>query len=251
MDANPIRFGPSGPIDLIIVRELTGGIYFGDHYRQRSGEEAVDTCRYTREQIRRVAECAFEIARLRKKTVVCVDKANVLETSRLWREVLNEVKDDYKDVELSFMLVDNCAMQLVRDPGQFDVILTENMFGDILSDEAGQITGSLGLLPSASLSGAISDRRLTLGDADESPVVFGLYEPVHGSAPDIAGQGKANPLGAILSAAMMLRYSFGMDAEADVIENAVESLLEQGVRTPDLGGTATTEDVGGSVASRV
>jgi 3-isopropylmalate dehydrogenase len=215
VESSPVKFGPSGPIDLIVVRELTGGIYFGKpRERREGGEVAVDTCVYRKSEIDRISKRGFEIARQRRKRLHCVDKANVLETSRMWREVVSEVAKEYADVELDFMLVDNCAMQLVRDPGQFDVILTENMFGDILSDEAAQITGSLGLLPSASLS-----------DPREGSV-FGLYEPAHGSAPDIAGLGVANPIATILSAAMMLRFSFGMETEAAVMEDAVAAALE-------------------------
>lgn len=242
MDASPVKFGPSGPIDLIVCRELTGGIYFGQpRERREGGEVAVDTCVYSRAEVRRIAERAFQIAAQRRRKVTTVDKANVLETSRLWREVVAEVAVQHPDIEHDFMLVDNCAMQLVRDPGQFDVILTENMFGDILSDEAAQVAGSLGMLPSASIS-----------DADEqSDTVFGLYEPAHGSAPDIAGQGIANPLATILSAAMMLRFSLKMAAEADAIERAVERALEDGVRSRDLGGTATTSEIGDAVIARL
>lgn len=236
IDTSPVKFGPSGPIDLIVVRELTGGIYFG-RPRERSpdGEKAIDTCVYTRTEIRRIAQRGFEIASQRDRRLTVVDKANVLETSRLWREVVAEVARNYEDVELDFMLVDNCAMQLVRDSGQFDVILTENMFGDILSDEAAQVTGSLGMLPSASLSDS------------KGTSAFGMYEPAHGSAPDIAGQGVANPLATILSASMMLRYSLGMSAEADRVESAVESALSDGVRSRDLGGMATTSDIADAV----
>jgi len=242
MEASPVKFGPSGPIDLIVCRELTGGIYFGQpRERREGGEVAVDTCVYSRAEVRRIAERAFEIAARRRHKVTTVDKANVLETSRLWREVVSEVAQAYPDTQHEYMLVDNCAMQLVRDPGQFDVVLTENMFGDILSDEAAQVTGSLGMLPSASLS-----------DADESTdTVFGLYEPAHGSAPDIAGQGVANPLATILSAAMMLRFSFKMDNEADAVEHAVERALDDGVRSRDLGGTASTSEVGDAVVARL
>lgn len=183
---------------------------------------AVDTAVYSQHEVGRIAARAFEIARARRKEIVSVDKANVLETSRLWRETVTRMAAENPDVKVSHMLIDNCAMQLIRDPRQFDVILTENMFGDILSDEASMITGSLGLLPSASLSDAKNGK------------VFGMYEPVHGSAPDIAGQGRANPLAAILSAAMMLRYSFGEGDGAARIDFAVESALEQGLRTADI-----------------
>jgi 3-isopropylmalate dehydrogenase len=206
-------------LDILVVRELTGGIYFGQPKERRDeGRTAVDTCIYTEAEVERIAHVAFRAARRRRKKVASVDKANVLETSRLWREVVTRVARQYPDVEVQHVLVDNAAMQLIRDPRQFDVILTENMFGDILSDEAAMLTGSLGMLPSASL-----------GER-----TFGLYEPVHGSAPDIAGQGVANPLATILSAAMMLRYSFGMNEAARDIEKAVDAALQEGYRTPDI-----------------
>lgn len=241
--ASPLKEGRS-KIDLMVVRELTGGIYFGEpRGRRDNGNTAFDTCLYSRHEVERIARRAFEIATKRRHQLVSVDKNNVLETSRLWREVVDEVAKEYPQVSTSHMLVDNCAMQLVRDPGQFDVILTENMFGDILSDEASMITGSLGLLPSASLSDA-------KGDA-----VFGLYEPVHGSAPDIAGQGKANPIAAILSAAMMMRYSFGDRETGERIENAVEAALRDGLRTADIHERNTqilsTSEMGDAIASRL
>lgn len=206
--------------DMVIVRELTGGLYFGERKttEENGVRTAVDTLTYNEKEIRRIAMKAFEIARKRRKQVTSVDKANVLDSSRLWRSVVEEVAKDYPDVTLSHMLVDNCAMQLVRDPGQFDVILTENMFGDILSDEASMVTGSIGMLSSASLN----------------ETKFGLYEPSHGSAPDIAGQNKANPIATILSAAMMLRYSLDMDKEADAVEAAVQKVLTDGYRTGDI-----------------
>ena len=206
--------------DLIIVRELTGGLYFGKrHTESLNGVlQVTDTLTYNENEIRRIAIKAFDIARKRRKKVTSVDKANVLDSSRLWRKVTEEVWADYPDVELEHMLVDNCAMQLVRDPGQFDVVLTENMFGDILSDEAAMITGSLGMLSSASLN----------------ETKFGLYEPSGGSAPDIAGQDIANPIATILSAAMLLRYSLDLDEEASAIENAVKKVLEDGIRTRDI-----------------
>ena len=210
-------------MDLIVMRELTGGIYFGrPRERRENGTMAVDTCVYHKFEVERIARRGFEIARTRRHQLVSVDKANVLETSRLWRETVEEVAREYPDVSMSHMLIDNCAMQLIRNPGQFDVILTDNMFGDILSDEASMITGSLGLLPSASLSDAKGD------------TVFGMYEPVHGSAPDIAGQGRANPLATILSAAMMLQYSFGDVEGAGRIEKAVDDALAEGLRTADI-----------------
>ena len=206
--------------DMVIMRELTGGLYFGDRYtREVDGVmTAVDTLTYNEKEIRRIAVKAFDIAMKRRKKVTSVDKANVLDSSRLWRKVVEEVAADYAEVELSHMLVDNCAMQLVMNPGQFDVILTENMFGDILSDEASMITGSIGMLSSASMN--------------ESK--FGLYEPSHGSAPDIAGKDMANPIATILSAAMLLRYSFDMDREADAVEKAVQTVLTEGYRTGDI-----------------
>ena len=206
--------------DMVIMRELTGGLYFGKrHTEEVDGlRQATDSLVYNENEIRRIAIKAFEIARKRRSNVISVDKANVLDSSRLWRAVVNEVSKDYPDVTLSHMLVDNCAMQLVMNPGQFDVILTENMFGDILSDEASMITGSIGMLPSASLS--------------ESSL--GLYEPSHGSAPDIAGKDLANPIATILSAAMLLRYSFDMDEEANAVENAVKKVLKDGYRTVDI-----------------
>ena len=220
-DACPLRDEIIGDgFDMIIVRELTGGLYFG---ARKTTEEngvrtAVDTLSYNENEIRRIAIKAFEIARKRRNKVTSVDKANVLDSSRLWRSVVEDVAKDYQDVTLEHMLVDNCAMQLVRDPKQFDVILTENMFGDILSDEASMVTGSIGMLSSASLN----------------ETKLGLYEPSHGSAPDIAGQNKANPIATILSAAMMLRYSLDLDKEADAVETAVQKVLTEGYRTGDI-----------------
>ena len=206
--------------DMMIMRELTGGLYFGARKTENVDgvETAVVTLTYNENEIRRIAIRGFDIAMKRRKKVTSVDKANVLDSSRLWRKVVNEVAKDYPEVELEHMLVDNCAMQLVRDPKQFDVILTENMFGDILSDEAAMISGSLGMLASASLN----------------DTKFGMYEPSHGSAPDIAGQDKANPIATILSASMLLRFSFDMDKEADAIDNAVKKVLEAGYRTGDI-----------------
>lgn len=220
-DACPLR--PelvSGGLDLVVVRELTGGIYFGDKgYKETENDKAAyDVEIYSEEEIRRIAVTAFEISMKRNKKLVSVDKANVLESSRLWRSIVNEVSSDYPEVELSHMYIDNAAMQLVRNPRQFDVIVTSNMFGDILSDEASMITGSIGMLPSASLAGAD----------------FGMYEPIHGSAPDIAGKDTANPMATILSAAMMLRYTFGLSEEADAVEEAVRKVLGKGYRTADI-----------------
>ena len=220
-DACPLRKDISDRgFDLLIMRELTGGLYFGArHTTEVDGvRTAVDTLTYNENEIRRIAIKAFDIARKRRGIVTSVDKANVLDSSRLWRKVVEEVAKDYPDITLSHMLVDNCAMRLVRDPSQFDVILTENMFGDILSDEASMVTGSIGMLASASLNDS----------------KFGLYEPSHGSAPDIAGMDIANPIATILSAAMMLRYSFDLDKEADAIEMAVKSILKKGYRTADI-----------------
>ena len=206
--------------DMMIMRELTGGLYFGERKttEENGVRKAVDTLVYDENEIRRIAVKGFDIAMKRRKKVTSVDKANVLDSSRLWRSVVEEVARDYPEVTLEHMLVDNCAMQLVKDPAQFDVILTENMFGDILSDEASMVTGSIGMLASASLN----------------DTKFGLYEPSHGSAPDIAGKDVANPIATILSAAMMLRYSFDLDREADAVENAVKQVLKEGYRTVDI-----------------
>lgn len=230
-----------GGFDFIFARELTGGLYFGERYTKEIDGvmTAVDTLRYNENEIRRIAKQAFEIAGKRRKKVCSVDKANVLDSSRLWSKVVAEVAKDYPDIELTNMLVDNCAMQIVRDPKQFDVILTENMFGDILSDEASMVTGSLGMLSSASL-----------GEGS-----FGMYEPSHGSAPDIAGQDKANPIATILSAAMMLRYSFALLHEADAVENAVKQVLKDGYRTVDIMSEGKTQvgtaQMGDLIAERI
>lgn len=229
--ASPLRedIVDSG-LDIMIVRELTGGIYFGERgYRQgRYGEEAFDTEAYSSVEIERIGRVAFETAMKRKRRLCSVDKANVLETSRLWRRIMHSLAEEYPEVEYADMFVDNAAMQLIRDPAQFDVIVTSNMFGDILSDEASQITGSIGMLASASLGS--SER--------------GLYEPIHGSAPDIAGTDTANPIAAILSAAMMLRYSFGLGSEAECIENAVDEVLAAGHRTADIIGNSGSRPLG-------
>lgn len=231
-------------LDLVIVRELIGGAYFGERntYVDENGvKHASDSMAYADYEVERICRVAFDMARKRRSKVHSVDKANVLDSSRLWREISHKVAAEYPDVEFSDILVDNCAMQLVRNPAQFDVLVTENLFGDILSDEASMITGSLGMIPSASL-GATS---------------LGLYEPIHGSAPDIAGQNKANPIATILSAAMMLRYSFDMGAEADAIENAVSKVLEEGYRTADIMSDAkglkpvTCTEMGTLIADRI
>jgi 3-isopropylmalate dehydrogenase len=222
-DASPLKREIIDGTDMLVVRELTGGIYFGE--KTRTADSASDACVYTRAEIERIARVAFGAARSR---VTSVDKANVLETSRLWREVVREVHSaEFPNIELEHLLVDNAAMKLVAAPRHFDVIVTENMFGDILSDESAMLTGSLGMLPSASL-----------GNTD--PPSTGVFEPVHGSAPDIAGQGIANPLAMFLSAAMMLRHGFALEDEAAAVESAVDRALSEGLRTPDLGGEATT-----------
>ncbi|HET9101822.1 MAG TPA: 3-isopropylmalate dehydrogenase [Solirubrobacteraceae bacterium] len=231
-EASPLRPEIIAGTDLLVVRELTGGIYFGE--KTRTADSASDACVYTREEIVRIARVAFGAARTR---VTSVDKANVLETSRLWREVVTELHAaEFSETPLDHLLVDNAAMQLVANPSAFDVIVTENMFGDILSDEAAMLTGSLGMLPSASLG------------AEGSP---GLFEPVHGSAPDIAGRGVANPLAMFLSAALMLRHGFALEAEAAAVESAVERALADGLRTPDLGGDASTADASRAVLAHL
>ncbi|OEF95656.1 3-isopropylmalate dehydrogenase [Desulfuribacillus alkaliarsenatis] len=229
-------------VDLLVVRELTGGIYFGEHKRTttESGEEkAIDVLEYTRSEIERIVRLAFELAMKRRKKVTSVDKANIIETSRLWREVVAEVQKDFPEVEVDQQYVDNCAMQLVRNPKQFDVIVTENMFGDILSDEAAMLTGSIGMLASASI-----------GTGNNA-----MYEPIHGSAPDIAGKNIANPIATILSAAMMLRFSLNQIKEADAIEAAVTSVLEKGLRTGDLASpgqaTLSTTEMGAAVIAEL
>ena len=242
IDASTLKREVVEGVDLMIVRELTGGLYFGEPSERRfesDGEAVVDTLYYKKSEIERIVRQAFELARLRRKKVTSVDKANVLESSRLWREVAEAIGKEYPDVELEHMLVDNAAMQLIRNPKQFDVVVTENMFGDILSDEASMLTGSLGMLPSASISG-------------DGP---GLYEPIHGSAPDIAGQNKANPLATISSVAMLLRYSFQMKEEADAIEQAITEVLEAGYRTGDIAQEGeqilTTDEMTDKVIERI
>lgn len=218
-DACPLKQEIMGDkLDLLIVRELTGGLYFGKKGREQEGSVAYDTLIYSTDEIKRVLKTAFEAARKRKKKLTVVDKANILETSRLWREVVTDMAKDYKDISCDYMYVDNCAMQLIKNPNQFDVIVTENMFGDILSDEASMLTGSIGMLASASL-----------GDGS-----FGMYEPIHGSAPDIAGQDKANPIATIMSVKMMLQYSFDLLEEGKAIEDAVLRVLDKGYRTADI-----------------
>lgn len=246
MNSSPLKNELIEGVDLIIVRELTGGLYYGTP-RGISGsgaeERGTNTMTYTRAEIERIARLAFELARQRRKKLTSVDKSNVLETSQLWRRVVDEVAQQYADVALDHMLVDTCAMQLVLNPKRFDVVLTENMFGDILSDEAAVLAGSIGMLPSASV-----------GDKRPSGAWVGLYEPVHGSAPDIAGQNRANPLGAIGSVAAMLEYSFGLMEEARAVIRAIEEVLNSGRVTADLrpaGAPATTSDVGDAVCSAI
>ncbi|MFV0624741.1 3-isopropylmalate dehydrogenase [Sphingomonas sp. ac-8] len=237
-DASALKPEIAGAIDMVIVRELNGDVYFGDKGRRTTLEglrEGYDLMHYNEREVERIARVGFETARVRKKRLCSVDKANVLETSQLWRDVIKSVATEYPDVHLTHMYVDNAAMQLVRDPGQFDVIVTGNLFGDILSDQASMCAGSIGMLPSAALATGKK----------------GLYEPIHGSAPDIAGQGKANPCATILSAAMLLRYSLDDKASAKRIEQAVEGALVAGVRTPDLGGTATTVEMADAILDRL
>jgi len=232
--ASPLREAQISGVDLLVVRELTGGIYFGE--KVRTEDSASDVCLYTVAEIERIARTAFRLARAR---VSSVDKANVLETSRLWREVVSRVhSEEFPNVELEHVLVDNAAMQLISSPRHFDVLLTENMFGDILSDEAAMLTGSIGMLPSASLGG---------GDGERP----GLFEPVHGSAPDIAGRGSANPLAMFLSAALMLRFGLHLESEASAVESAVQGALDSGLRTPDLGGEASTAEATRAVLERL
>ena len=236
-DASPLRREVIEGTDLLVVRELTGGIYFGE--KTRTADSASDNCFYTREEIERIARVAFGAAKAR---VTSVDKANVLETSRLWREVVRELHAaEFPNIELEHVLVDNAAMMLVASPRHFEVIVTENMFGDILSDEAAMLTGSIGMLPSASLGSQLRP----------IPSTPGLFEPVHGSAPDIAGQGVANPLAMLLSAAMMLRHGFALETEAAAIESAVDGALADGLRTRDLGGTAGTAEATHAVLQRL
>lgn len=240
VDASALKPDVVSGIDLMVIRELTGGLYFGEKKREKTatGEVVVDTLVYTTEEIERIAKLAFETALKRRKKLTSVDKANILESSRMWREIVTEMGKSYPEVELNHMYVDNCAMQLIRYPKQFDVIVTENMFGDILTDEASMLTGSIGMLPSASIGGRVA-----------------MYEPAHGSAPDIAGQNKANPLATIMSVAMMLKYSFDLHQEAAEIEQAIEAVLNEGYRTPDIFQDGcklvTTEEMGNLVIDRI
>ncbi len=252
INTSPVKASLLQDVDMIVVRELTGGLYFAKPKRRWStsrGRRGVDTLRYTEQEILRILRVGFELARVRRKSLTSVDKANVLESSRLWREIALEVSADYPDVELEHLLVDAASMQLIRDPGRFDVIVAENMFGDILTDEASVLSGSMGMLPSASLAG------LPGGDSSAGKRSVSLYEPIHGSAPDIAGQGIANPIGTVLSMAMMLRHSLGLDAEATAVEQAVEDVLAEGYRTPDIGADGgeviDTVRMGSVIAGRV
>ena len=249
-DAGPLKPAVVEGVDLLMVRELTGGLYFGlpkKRWSTTRGRRGVDSLRYSEREIERILRVGFELARGRRKRLTSVDKSNALETSRLWRQLAQELAWEYPDITLEHMLVDNCAMQLIQNPHRFDVIVTENTFGDILSDESSVLAGSLGMLPSASLAGvpAAGGRRRARG----------LYEPIHGSAPDIAGQGNANPLATILSVALMLRYSLGLPKEAQAVEYAVEQVLEKGYRTPDLATqgqrAVTTAQMGQAVAEAV
>ena len=239
-DSSSLKSDKVQDLNLLIVRELTGGIYFGEpRGRSKSGDSAFNTMIYSKTEIRRIGRIAFEAAQKRNKNLCSVDKANVLEVSVLWREVISQLSEEYPDVELSHMLVDNAAMQLVRDPKQFDVIVTGNLFGDILSDIAAMLTGSIGMLPSASLN---SENK-------------GMYEPVHGSAPDISGKGLANPIAAILSVAMMLKYSFDMDEASSAIENSIQEVLSEGYRTYDLEGSKenklSTSEMGNKIIEKI
>jgi 3-isopropylmalate dehydrogenase len=248
VDSSPLKPDVLEGVNLLVVRELTGGIYFGQPSRRWSDEEgraAVDTLVYRDHEIERVVRLAFALARSRRGGLASVDKANVLQSSRLWREIVDEIAPEFPGVQTEHVLVDAMAMHLVKNPSRFDVIVTENMFGDILTDEASVLPGSIGLLPSASLS----------ANAESAATRFGLYEPIHGSAPDIAGQGRANPAGTILSAAMLLRWSLGMEEAASAVERAVAETIAAGVRTPDIAASGveavSTEEFGGEVARRV
>jgi 3-isopropylmalate dehydrogenase len=253
-NSSPIKKDRLEGVDMIVVRELTGGLYFAKpkkRWQTSRGRRGVDTLRYTEKEIDRIVRVGFELAMGRRKRLTSVDKANVLETGRLWREIATEVAEDYPDVEIEHVLVDNAAMQLIMNPARFDVIVAENTFGDILTDEASVLSGSLGMLPSASLAGLPGK---TSGKRPRR-TVNGLYEPIHGSAPDIAGQGIANPIGTILSLAMLLRYSLGLEDEAAAVEQAVQGVLAEGYRTKDIAGdggdVVGTEQMGAVIAGRV
>ena len=254
LDSTPLKIGVVRGTDLMVIRELTGGLYFGkpkQRWQTTRGRRAVDTLAYSEREVERVVRVGFGLARVRRGKLTSVDKANVLETSRLWREIATEIGPEYPDVELRHMLVDTCAMELVRNPASFDVIVTENTFGDILTDEAAVLAGSMGMLPSASLGGESVAKRWGKG----SGKAFGLYEPIHGSAPDIAGQDKANPIATFLSLAMMLRYSLGLPREAEAVERAVDQVLASGYRTADIAREGSqfvgTREMGGLVRERL
>ena len=249
INSSPVKPEILQGVDMIVVRELTGGLYFArpkKRWTTSRGRRGVDTLRYTEQEIERILRVGFELAAGRRKRLTSVDKSNVLETGRLWREIANELAEDYPDVELEHILVDNAAMQLIRNPAHFDVIVAENTFGDILTDEASVLSGSMGMLPSASVAG-VPGQSKRLGPA--------LYEPIHGTAPDIAGRGVANPIGTVLSMAMMLRYSFGLEEEASAVETSVDGLLAEGYRTPDIAGdggdVVSTSKMGDDIAGRV
>lgn len=251
INASPVKAHLLEGVDMIIVRELTGGLYFAKpkrRYDTKGGRKGVDTLRYTEQEIERIVRVGFELAQGRRKRLTSVDKANVLETGRLWREIATELAAEYPDVELEHALVDSASMQLISNPSHYDVIVAENTFGDILTDEAAALAGSMGMLPSASLSGLPEP-----GASGHPPV--SLYEPIHGSAPDIAGRGIANPIGTILSMASMLRYSLKLEAEAQAVEQSVEAVLAEGYRTPDIAGdggdVASTAEMGDVIAGRV
>lgn len=250
LESSPLKASVAKNVDMVIIRELTGGLYFGKpkkRWETSRGRRAVDTMSYSEKEVVRILRIGFELARQRKKKLTSIDKFNVLETGRLWREIADEMAGKYPDVELEHVLVDNAAMQLVRNPGHFDVMVAENTFGDILSDESAILGGSMGMLPSASLSSLPSDGNRAGGVA--------LYEPIHGTAPDIAGQGIANPIASILSAAMMLRYSFGLQREADAVERAVAGVLAEGYRTADIASkdeqTTSTSKMGSVIAGGI
>ena len=261
INSSPIKPRLLDGVDMLIVRELTGGLYFSrpkKRWETSRGRRGVDTLRYTEQEIERIVRVGFELARGRRKRLTSADKANVLESSRLWREVTVEVSREYPDVELEHIYVDNLSMQIIRDPVHYDVIVAENTFGDIISDEAAVLAGSLGMLPSASLAGVprtAADVRASAGSRASGGAAPALYEPIHGSAPDIAGQGIANPIGTILSTAMMLRHSLGLEEEAAAVEQAVEGVLAEGYRTPDIAGdggeVVSTRAMGDVIAGRV
>lgn len=254
VDSTPLKRDVVRDVDMVVIRELTGGLYFGRpkrRWQNSRGRRSVDTLSYTEAEVTRVLRVGFDLARSRRRKLLSVDKANVLETSRMWREIATELASEYPEVELRHMLVDTCAMEMVKNPSAFDVVVTENTFGDILTDEAAILAGSMGMLPSASLGAQSSTKQL----GKDAPRSFGLYEPIHGSAPDIAGQDKANPIATILSIALMLRYSLSRHDEAAAVEAAVEEVLEDGHRTTDIGDASSkvvgTQAMGGLITDRL